>query len=201
MSSAIEIDERYKQGKIYKLVDRTNGNIYIGSTINTLNYRLRGHKKSYKIHKKGKCKSTTSFEIIENNNYYIELIEDYPCNNRYELEQRERFHIEHNICLNKYIPTRKKKEWYEDNKEDILLKIKEYREDNKAKIALKKKEYYQKKKAEIDLQHKEYYQKIKDELNEKRKVKILCEICNSFCRKSDFYKHKKTQKHIINMNK
>ena len=173
MSSAIEIeiDEKYQRGKIYQLVDRTNGNVYIGSTIKTLNTRLSEHKCEYKRHKKGKCGNYTSFDIIENDDYYIQLIQEYPCNNRYELEMRERYYIENNICLNYYIPTRTDKEW---------------RDDNKAKLALKDKELYQKNKEQIALKNKEL---------------ILCGICNCHITRGNFTRHLKSQTHIINMNK
>ena len=126
MSSAIEIeiDEKYQRGKIYKLVDRTNVNIYIGSTIKTLNTRLQGHKDAYKRYKKDEYHFITSFEIIENDDYYIELIELFPCNNRYELETREKYYIKHNICVNKYIPNRTDAEYYLDNKAKLALKKK-----------------------------------------------------------------------------
>ena len=34
---------KYRNGKIYKLIDLTNDNIYIGSTIETLDRRLKRH--------------------------------------------------------------------------------------------------------------------------------------------------------------
>ena len=38
----------YSKGKIYKIIDNTNGKIYIGSTVQTLQGRLLGHKTEYK---------------------------------------------------------------------------------------------------------------------------------------------------------
>ena len=178
MSSVIDNNDKYKNGKIYKIVDRINGNIYIGSTIQPLNRRLLQHEYDYKLKQKGEINySVTSFDIIENQNFYIELIENYPCNNRYELELRERFHIDNNICVNKNIPHRTTEE-RKQHKQQYLL-------ENKAEIKKRDLEYYNKNKAKI---------------NEKRKFKILCEICNSYCRKRDIARHKKTQKHINNMN-
>lgn len=125
-----DIDIRYENGKIYKIVCNINGDLYIGSTIRTLNIRLIAHNTDYKRYLKGKCRYTTSYDIIKGNDFYIELIENYPCNNKRELETQERFHIEHKICINKYLPTRTKKEWREDNKQHT----KQYRIKNKDKI-------------------------------------------------------------------
>jgi hypothetical protein len=48
MSSAIENDMRYKEGKIYKIICNISHQIYIGSTIQTLNERLSNHTSCYK---------------------------------------------------------------------------------------------------------------------------------------------------------
>ena len=54
----------YQLGKIYKLVDNTNGNIYIGSTCKPyLSSRLAAHKTDYNYYLNGKNNYITSFEI------------------------------------------------------------------------------------------------------------------------------------------
>lgn len=85
----------YQEGKIYAIIDNTNGNKYIGSTANKLSVRLSGHKCSLRQFKKGNTKKgCASFQIIENNNYEITLIEKYPCNTKRELEKREQYWID-----------------------------------------------------------------------------------------------------------
>ena len=92
-------------GKIYKLVDNTNNNIYIGSTCETiLTNLLNKHKSDYKRYVEKGIKYTTSFEIIKNNNYKIELIEEIICVNKYILDEREKYWIENINCINKYKP-------------------------------------------------------------------------------------------------
>ena len=67
----------YSRGKIYKIVCQTTNNQYIGSTTEpTLARRLAGHNCDFKRWKKGEFRYLTSFSILENNNYYIELIEE-----------------------------------------------------------------------------------------------------------------------------
>ena len=64
----------------------------------------------------------------------MELLENYPCNNKYELETRERYHIENNECINRMIPTRTSKEWRDDNKEIIKENKKIYAINNREKL-------------------------------------------------------------------
>ena len=80
---------KYQQGKIYKIVDCTTDMIYVGSTIHTLADRLKGHEDNYKCFLIGKTNFTTSFKILENKNYKIKLIENFPCESKRELEKKE----------------------------------------------------------------------------------------------------------------
>ena len=61
------------------------------------------------------------FSLDSYDNIDIILVEAFPCNNKNELESRERYYIENNICLNKNIPTRTMKEWKINNKEHLNL--------------------------------------------------------------------------------
>ncbi len=95
----------YSQGKIYKIVCNKTGLIYIGSTCKTLEERLKKHEDDMKhfIHirdnkpdKLKKTKFCTSFFIFLNKDYKIELIENYPCNTRLELETKECYYMKMN---------------------------------------------------------------------------------------------------------
>ena len=98
---------KYLLGKIYKITCKTTGLCYIGSTIEkTLEIRLSKHLYDYKRHKWGIYPYVTSFKILENNNYDICLIENYPCKSVIELRERERFYIEKLSCVNKRVPNR-----------------------------------------------------------------------------------------------
>ena len=130
----------YQLGKIYKIVCNTTGLTYYGSTCEkTLALRLSHHKASYKRYLNQNSNFVTSFEILKNNNYEIILVENCPCNSKDELHARERFYIESNSCINKYIPNRTIKEYRELNKEVISEQRKQYREQNKEVISENKK--------------------------------------------------------------
>ena len=97
-----EIDIRYKNGKIYMISYEDCKKPYIGSTIENLNRRLENHISDYKryCNKKyaGFC---SSFDIVKNENCYIRLLEEYPCNNQSELEDKEQYYLEEYDCINR----------------------------------------------------------------------------------------------------
>jgi predicted GIY-YIG superfamily endonuclease len=126
---------KYQLGKIYKILDNTNGNIYIGSTCEpTLARRLTNHVSNYKRYLKKLHRYTSSFEIIKNGNYNIMLIELYPCNSKNELISKERHHIETLNCVNKVVPGRTDREYYLDHQENEIKRGLEYRNENRITI-------------------------------------------------------------------
>jgi hypothetical protein len=170
----------YSHSKIYKIIDNTNGNIYIGSTTQSLSQRLGGHKREYKRYCNGRHNFVSSFEILKNDNYEIVLIEEVNCENKEQLHKIERKHIETNKCVNLYIPTRTKEEYYESNKDEKKEWNKEYYESNKDKILEKNKEWYEANKDKIleynvlnkdkiKQKHKEWCEANKDKIKQKQK--------------------------------
>ena len=165
----------YQNGKIYKLWSPQGDEIYIGSTINTLARRKEQHKTNL-----NSCCSKILFEKYDD--VRIELIEEYPCKNKMELNKREGYYIRNNECVNKYIAGRTMKDYYEDNKEVCNQKSKEYYEDNKEKIKEKV---------------KDYKEKNKEKISEKNSQKITCE-CGCEITRTNLTRHKKTSKKHIN---
>jgi hypothetical protein len=149
----------YQQGKIYRLVCNTTGLVYVGSTCEpTLARRLQGHRDDFRKVAHGKKLGSTSFKILENNNFEIILIENCPCDSKDELHRRERFYIESMECVNKIVPCRTPKEYREANKEKAKEyhennkeKMKEYREANKEKLKEYQRKYRESKKNAITL--------------------------------------------------
>jgi len=144
--------------KVYKIYDNTNGNVYFGSTKQPLSKRLQQHKISFKSHLKDKSKKKcTSFEILKNDNYTISLVEEFSCQNKEQLRARERHYIENNECVNKCIPLRTAREYYQANKEQIAEKRKQHYQANKEQIAEQRKQHYQANKEQIAEYKKGYY--------------------------------------------
>ena len=159
----IKLRNKLNEGKIYKIVDNTNDNVYIGSTCNSLKTRLSKHKNSYKRFLNGLFHNIKSFDILKNNDYKIELLEKCDIKTKDELLARERFFIENNECLNKIIPGRSRKEYKIANKNKIDDYHKDYYNDNKEKLIKSQKEYYNDNKEKA----KDYYIRNKEKLEEK----------------------------------
>ena len=92
----------YNLGKIYLIECMNTKQKYYGSTCEpTLWRRISAHRASFKVNQKNGRQFCCSFIILNNDNFNISLIENYPCNNRDELNAREKFHISSNDCVNK----------------------------------------------------------------------------------------------------
>ena len=161
----------YQLSKIYKLWSPSTNLIYIGSTTQTIAQRLADHLRNYKQFKNGKYNYTTSYKILECEDYKIELIELYPCNNREQLFKKEGEHMKNIDCVNKCIIGKTRKEYRLDNKE----KIKKYKDTHKEQIKENYKEYYENNKDKFKEHNKEFYENNKDKMTEyykKNKEKI-----------------------------
>lgn len=123
--------------KIYKIVDNTNNNVYIGQTKQKyLSSRIKLHKHEAKVNKN--CSSKI---IINNNDWYYELIEET------DNKSREIYWIQNTKnCINKYKcnfdEKKSKKEYYEKNKEEFKKRNNKYYEKNKDLIKEKQREYH-----------------------------------------------------------
>jgi hypothetical protein len=133
----------YQNGKIYTLRSYQTDDIYIGSTTQSLAKRKGGHKCNYTQFQKGKGHYVTSFEVVKYDDCYIELLEEYPCENRQQLEKREGELIRTTDCVNKAIAGRNSKQYYQDNREQLLEKATSYAKTHKTQISKKHKQYYQ----------------------------------------------------------
>tara|TARA_E500000305_G_scaffold11462_1_gene7868 strand:- start:34 stop:675 length:642 start_codon:yes stop_codon:yes gene_type:complete len=193
----------YKNGKIYKILDLTNDNFYIGSTTKEyLSQRLEKHRTHYKDYLQGRTHYRSSFEILCNENYKIYLLENAPCASKDELRQREQYWIDRLNCIklvNKLKAFRTeedikqyKKEYYENNKEQLAEKGKIYRENNKEKIAERGKIYRENNKEQIAEKKKEYYENNKEQIAKRTKENVQCPRCNAIVRKYGFKRHQKS---------
>ena len=113
-----DMNSKYQNGQIYKITDIGYNKCYIGSTCEKLSQRMTRHRGKYTSYLNGKCTKTCSFDLFDEygvDNCKIERIEHFPCNSKEELRQREGFHIKNTDCVNKYIPQRSSKQYYNDN--------------------------------------------------------------------------------------
>ena len=177
----------YQNGKIYKIADIGENKCYIGSTCQKLYDRMTGHRYDYKRYKKGlkhKIKSVELFEEYGLENCFIRLMEEYPCSNRKELNQREGFFINTMDCINKKVAGRSKeeykdenKEWYKEyyrnyyakNKQKQQQQLNDLKRNNPEKYKERKHNDYIKHKEKRQQMMKEYYERTKEERKQKLK--------------------------------
>ena len=134
----------YQKGKIYKLWSPSKNLVYYGSTTETISRRLSKHLTDLnRYNNKTSTRYVNSFKILECEDYKIELVEEYPCNNRQQLCKKEGEVIRLIGNINVRIAGRTSqeymKEWEEKNKEKRTEYMKEYDKARKDKKA----EYYQ----------------------------------------------------------
>ena len=145
MSVEIAQNRRQKDcnGKIYIIRNSINDLTYVGSTCQTLAQRMAEHRNG--INKKGAqhYKLYQAMSELGKDAFYIELIEDYPCQTRGELLKKEGEQIrEYQSKLNKIVSGRNWKEYYNENRQSRLEHSKEYNEKNKTQIKERRHQHY-----------------------------------------------------------
>ena len=194
----------YSLGKIYmvypKVEDADEGDVYYGSTTNTLARRMSEHRRK-------ECSSKILFDKYGVENCFIELVENYPCETKDELNKKEGEYIRNHKCVNKAIPGRTRKEYYIDNSDkvkeykkqyyienidNIKEKHKQYHIDNSDKVKEYKKQYYIDNSDKVKEYKKQYYIENIDNIKEEKKQKTNCPQCNKEMNKRCISRHIKS---------
>jgi hypothetical protein len=161
----------YQDGKIYSIRSPNIDKYYIGSTTQQLCRRMKDHRND----------TCTSKIIIEAGDSYIELIENYPCNNREELAKREgeliRLHKDN--LVNRCIASRTNKEYYEEYKQEIKIKQKQWYDNNNSIILEKKKQYHDLHKEDAKKYREDNKEHIKQRQRERYQLKKQLKLFTS----------------------
>jgi hypothetical protein len=176
---------KYENAKIYKLINRQNGSVYIGGSTKTdkLEQRRSEHFNRYKRYLKlptlaERCKAyCPSFSLFEDSDDYnhiidVELIVECPCENKKQLNDNIAMYINEMDCVNKEKPKEliDRKEAYE-NKYKIWHKS--HYEKNKDKIRAYQKARYDKLKEKCI---KTQLENIREHLTNDDKKELLIKI-------------------------
>ena len=152
----------YSKGKIYSIRSRSRPDlVYVGSTIQPLSKRFVEHK----CHKR-----YSSRDIIALGDAYIELIENYPCENVEELRKREGQLQRSMECVNNNIAGRTREEWQEENSDRWEASKKNWRDANPDKVKEIQKRCHEKHREKHLQIHKEYHQRHKEEISLRKKA-------------------------------
>jgi hypothetical protein len=144
---------KFHQGKIYRITDKGANKVYIGSTYKNLKDRFRRHRNMYHHYLRGHLNYVSVFMIFEEfgiENCEIQLIEAYPCETLKELRKKEGEHIIGNTCVNRKISGRSQRDWYTDNKEYVQNRYKRYYEKNHERLCEAFSLYYKHRKDHIN---------------------------------------------------
>ena len=191
----------YQKGQIYTIRYRLDDSLlYVGSTSQPLHKRWQDHKDKHNNIKHKEYDYLLYQKIRETNdikNWYIELYEVFPCNNRKELNKKEGEIIRLlNANLNKVIPGRTQKEYREEHKEQISIMKQEWYQNNldkvKASRERNKEKYREYDRERSNTETRKEYNRLRG------REKASCE-CGCVVTKNTLSHHKKTLKHKILM--
>ena len=160
----------YTNGKIYAIYNYFDPSlIYVGSTCQSLSKRLSKHRREVNSKKSQTIPLYIKMREFGKEHFYIELLEEYPCNNNEQLRAREGHYIRERGTLNGRIEDRTYKERMEEQKE----KWREYR--------------------------RKRWENVKDKHTTIRKMRFTCECGGEMCNasKSRHQYSQKHQEYLI----
>ncbi len=126
----------YSKAKIYAIRAPGTDSVYIGATTKPLlSQRMAEHRAHFKRWEEGKENLTCSAKILDYEGAYIELIEEFPCQTKDQLNRREGEIIRQTPnCINKYVTGRTVIEYISENKEARNEKSRNWYYANREKI-------------------------------------------------------------------
>jgi hypothetical protein len=196
----------YKNGKVYCIRNNINDEIYVGSTTQSLSQRMAKHRGVMNHDTKKHRPLYKLMSEIGIEHFYIELIEECPCDNKEQLMKKEGEFIRQQGTLNKFVAGRTYKEWRIDNSERIREQViqnrehkcvynKEYQINNREQLKEKAKTYREQNIDVLKTRCNDYKKKNKEQLKEKAQVSEMCDICGSCYTHGSRSRHMKTKKH------
>ena len=152
---------KYQDGKIYKILNSESDDVYVGSTTQKLSKRMTNHRTQAKNGKNHLLYQ--QMREIGDDKFYIELVENYPCESLEQLNKREGEWIREIATLNEKVAGRTKQEYADEHREVRNQKSKEYYQENKEKILQRQREHYKDNQERINERHKKYNEEHKEE--------------------------------------
>lgn len=164
------MENKYQNSKIYSIKNTLNDKIYIGSTTVSLSQRMTKHRTSMKCERRGGCLLYQQMRELGVDNFYITLIEKYPCNDIEELRAKEGEWIDKIGTLNMKVAGRTPAQYRKDTVEQKKEYDKDYNEKNKEKRHKQAKERYENNKEYIKQKNNQHYHQNKQKINQKQKI-------------------------------
>jgi len=199
----------YSNSVIYKIAHKYNYVYYKEYIGSTNNFRLRKNRHfNNVVNKNSDSYNTPLYQYIRNSggihNWVIYIIENYNCNSKEELKEREKYWIKiYKSDLNITTPNQSRLEWARENVDRCRETQRRFYHNNLEKEKERSRIVYEKykhlHKDKRNEREKERYKNNKEVINAVKAEKITCDNCGSIVRKGDIAKHKKTKK-CLNYN-
>ncbi len=177
----------YSKSKIY-LIKYEDKIVYIGSTVQKLSQRICKHKNNAKYNKWPDNKFYAFMNKNEFNNFKIELLEEYSCNTKEDLFEREAYY------------QRKYPDTYNSNNasptiEEYKAKVSKYNKTSRAnRMNDEVKEQERLASAKAYNENKEHRLEIQKRSRDKNKKIYNCECGSQIT--NNIERHLKTKKHL-----
>ena len=187
-------NKNYQNGKIYSVRNQIDYDIYIGSTCQPLSKRMAWHRACHRNAEKRHYKLYAKMNELGVDKFYIELVEEYPCENSEQLAKKEGEYMRSMGTLNMHTPGRSNKEYHTEYKEQLSKQQKEYYATNLEEVKERQKRYRENNRDKLKTHYKEFREQNKDKIRETKSIKFTCE-CGSECRYDDKARHFRSKKH------
>ena len=174
----------YNNSIIYKLHCNITGDDYYGSTTN---YKSRICSHKCKTEKELSKRNCVSKQIILRGDYTFSIVEEYNCDTRKKLLERERYYIENNKCINMVVPYK--------SREEILASKRQYWKDNNIKLTEQKAVYRKTNREKLNKQQNERYHNNKEKIRAKYSEALVCD-CGVSHTRNHKSRHLKSKFHL-----
>jgi hypothetical protein len=158
----------YQNGKIYVIRNQIDDDVYIGSTCQPLSKRMAYHRRDMKGYKKER-KLYSKMNELGSDQFYIDLVEEYPCMNKDQLRKKEGEYIRSMGTLSSLISGRTKKEWTLEKIEHVKEVNRNYHEEHKAEHNERNKKWREEHPEEMKAYKEKWYAENKEEHLKKSK--------------------------------
>ena len=194
-----EAPSPFQDGKVYAIRNSENNEVYVGSTIRTLEARLAGHQKASRRNGQRECRLLNEMiRQVGEDKFTIELLEAYPCDIKRALHVKEREWVERLASLNLLVPARTHAERHvlhrEENNQRSKTYYYEHREECLERVRLQGPVHRDARREEICLSNAQYRQDHREERKAWASEVIQCE-CGSSGIRSTKARHEKSLKH------
>jgi len=186
-------------GFIYKISNRVDDEVYIGSTKQTIQQRFQKHLyntnqevlKNLTLYKK--------MESIGKDKFKVELLETVQFDDKYELFAREQFYMDDlKPSLNMRPAPDNELDDYARHREERLKHMKEFYQENKERIIERVHRYAENNKEKISERGKKYREEHNEEIKARKSKKCVCD-CGFDYTHDHKSRHLRTKRHLEHM--